>query len=297
MERLIYFIRRALRNMRQCLFLCSVAIGTTAVALSIIAFFAIVVLNVQQITADWSRQVEIVAYLDRVPDAVTLQGLQSKLLALPEVEKIEYTTSDEAFSQFRKRLGNDADLLDGVDSDILPASFKIALKPPFRNQAGVDTVVARLQKDVGLDDVKFGREWLEKFESFVALLKLGGAVIGGFLLFAALFIVSNTIRLTQYARRDELEVMSLVGATSMFIKTPFLIEGAIQGALGGIAAIVCSFVLFRLFLYESLSALLLASGSGTIVFLPLSFQWMFLGAGVFLGFFGSLMSLRKLVRI
>ncbi len=297
MERLIYFIRRALRNMRQCLFLCSVAIGTTAVALTIIAFFAIVVLNVQQLTADWSRQVEIVAYLDTVPDARTLQGLHGKILALPEVESVDYTTPEQAFSQFRKRLGNDADLLSGVDPDILPASFEIALKPLFRNQAGVDTVVTRLQKEVGLNDIKFGREWLEKFESFVALLKLGGAVIGGFLLFAALFIVSNTIRLTQYARRDELEVMSLVGATSMFIKTPFLIEGAIQGALGGIAAIVGSFVLFRLFLYESLSSLLLASGSGAIAFLPLSFQGLLLSAGVFLGLFGSLMSLRKLVRV
>ncbi|WP_432821058.1 permease-like cell division protein FtsX [Trichloromonas sp.] len=297
MERLIYFIRRALRNMRQCPFLCSVAIGTAAVALTIIAFFAIVVLNVQLLTEHWSRQVEIVAYLDAVPDAKSLQGLQAKILALPEVESVDYVTREEAFSQFRKRLGNDADLLNGVDADILPASMEIALKPPFRNQAGVDGVVSRLQKEVGLKDLKFGREWLEKFESFVALLKLGGAVIGGFLLFAALFIVSNTIRLTQYARRDELEVMGLVGATSMFIKTPFLIEGAIQGALGGIIAIVGSFALFRLFLHEGLSSLLLASGSGAIVFLPLSFQGLLLAAGVFLGLFGSLMSLRKLVRI
>ncbi len=297
MERLIYFIRRALRNMRQCPFLCSVAIGTAAVALTIIAFFAIVVLNVQLLTEHWSRQVEIVAYLDAVPDAKSLQGLQAKILALPEVESVDYITREEAFSQFRKRLGNDADLLNGVDADILPASMEIALKPPFRNQAGVDGVVSRLQKEVGLKDLKFGREWLEKFESFVALLKLGGAVIGGFLLFAALFIVSNTIRLTQYARRDELEVMGLVGATSMFIKTPFLIEGAIQGALGGIIAIVGSFALFRLFLHEGLSSLLLASGSGAIVFLPLSFQGLLLAAGVFLGLFGSLMSLRKLVRI
>jgi cell division transport system permease protein len=283
--------------MRQCLFLCSVAIGTTAVALTIIAFFAIVVLNVQQLTAHWSRQVEIVAYLDAVPDAKTLQGLQAKILGFPEVENLEYISREQAFARFKKRLGNDADLLSGVDPEILPASLAIALKPPFRNQSGVETVVNRLQNDIGLKDLKFGREWLEKFESFVALLKLGGAVIGSFLLFAALFIVSNTIRLTQYARRDELEVMGLVGATSMFIKTPFLIEGAIQGALGGLIAIAGSFVLFRLFLHEGLSSLLLASGSGAIVFLPLPFQGLLLGAGVFLGLFGSLMSLRKLVRI
>jgi cell division transport system permease protein len=296
-ERLIYFFRRALRNMRQCSFVCSVAVGITAVALTIVAFFAIVVLNVQQLTAYWSSQVEIVAYLDSPPDSRGLQVLQSKIMALQEVEGVNYVSREEAFSQFRKRLGGDADLLDGVDANILPASFDIILKSSYRTQVGVDTVVERLQREVGLKDLRFGREWLEKFESFVVLLKLGGAVIGGFLLFAALFIVSNTIRLTQYARRDELEIMGLVGATSMFIKTPFLIEGAIQGALGGLLAIVTSFVLFRIFLHDGLASLLLASGSGRILFLPLSFQGLLLGAGVFLGFFGSLISLRTLVRI
>lgn len=297
MERLIYFFRRALRNMRQCPFLCSVAVGITAVALTIVAFFAIVVINVQQLTAHWSSQVEIVAYLDSSPDSRALQELQKKILALPEVEGVRYVSQEDAFTQFRQRLGGDADLLDGVEATILPASLDISLKPSQRNQAGVDTVVGRLQKELGLHDLRFGREWLAKFESFVVLLKLGGAVIGGFLLFAALFIVSNTIRLTQYARRDELEVMGLVGATSMFIKTPFLIEGAIQGAVGGGLAILISFALFRIFLHDGLAALLLASGSGGIQFLPLSFQGLLLGAGIFLGLFGSLMSLRKLVRI
>jgi len=297
LERLIYFFRRALRNMRQCPFLCSVAIGTAAVALTIIALFAMVVLNVQQLTERWSRQVEVVAFLDQVPGPKALQNLQEKILKLPEVEEVEYISREKAMALFKKRLGDDADLLDGVDPEILPASFEISLKPPFRNQAGVTEVVDKLHGQVGLQDLKFGGEWLEKFESFVSLLKLGGAVIGGFLLFAALFIVSNTIRLTQYARRDELEIMGLVGATSMFIKTPFLIEGALQGALGGSLAIGASFALYRFFLHDSLSSLLLASGSGGIVFLPPAFQVLLLGAGIFLGLFGSLVSLRKLVRI
>lgn len=297
MEQLSYFFRRALRNMRQCPFLCSVAVGTAAVALTIIAFFAMVVFNLQQLTVHFGNKVEIVAYLDKLPEAQPLRDLRSDIEALPEVASVDYLSREQAFALFKKRLGNDADLLDGVDAEILPASLTIALKPDFRTQAGVEQVVKRLRGELGLTDLRFGREWLEKFESFVALLKLGGAIIGGFLLFAALFIVSNTIRLTQYARRDELEVMSLVGATSMFIKAPFLIEGAIQGVLGGLLAIGAAFILFRLFLHEGLASLLLSSASGSIVFLPLWFQGFLVAAGIFLGFFGSLMSLRKLVRI
>ena len=117
------------------------------------------------------------------------------------------------------------------------------------------------------------------------------------LLFAALFIVSNTIKLTLYARRDELEIMALVGGTSLFIKAPFLFEGALQGALGGGAALFGSFLLFRVFLQEGLEAVLFASGIEGIVFLPPSFQLILLASGTVLGFLGSLFSLRKLVRI
>ncbi|WP_240746385.1 permease-like cell division protein FtsX [Trichloromonas acetexigens] len=297
MERLIYFFLRALRNMRQCPLLCGVAVGTTAVALTIIAFFALVVINVQQLTAHIGERVEIVAYLDRVPEAGALKALRAKVEALPEVAAVAYTSQEEAMTLFKKRLGRDADLLEGVGPEILPASLAITLKPDFRTPAEAERVVATLRTNLGLDEVRFGREWLEKFEAFVTLLKIGGAVIGGFLLFAALFIVSNTIRLTQYARRDELEVMGLVGATSMFIKTPFLIEGALQGLLGGLIAVSLAFAVFRYFLHEALASLLLASASGSIVFLPLGFQLLLIFAGVFLGFFGSITSLRKLVRI
>jgi cell division transport system permease protein len=148
-----------------------------------------------------------------------------------------------------------------------------------------------------LSDLRYGQEWLERFESFVSLLRLAGAILGGFLLFAALFIVANTIKLTLYARRDELEIMALVGATPMFIKSPFLLEGALQGALGGGLAVAGAYALFQLFLQQGLNSLLLASGVERVTFLPLSWQLLLIAAGVLLGLAGSLLSLRKLVRI
>ncbi|MEJ2201495.1 MAG: permease-like cell division protein FtsX, partial [Desulfuromonadaceae bacterium] len=175
MERLSYFFRRALRNMRQCPFLCSVAVGITAVALTIVAFFALVVLNIQQLTAHWSGQVEIVAYLEPAPAAGDLPALQGKIGSFQEVEAVRYVSRKEARDRFRQRLGDDADLLDGVDPDILPASLEVALKPAYRTRAGVEQVVARLKRETGLQDLRFGREWLEKFETFVVLLKLIGA--------------------------------------------------------------------------------------------------------------------------
>lgn len=294
---LTYMLSRALRNMRQSPFLCFAAIGTVAVALTILAFFAIIVQNVQSLTAQWSEEVQVVAYLDTLPDARVLEGWQADLSKLPSVQGVRYVSREQAFSRFKQRMGENADLLDGLDADFLPASLEISLKPAARNQAGVEEVLAQLRKNPALSDVRYGQEWLERFETFVSLLQVAGAILGGFLLFATLFIVSNTIKLTLWARREELEVMALVGGTSTFIKLPFLIEGALQGLCGGVLALLCSFGLFQVFLQEGLGRVLLAGGVSRIDFLPLAWQGGLVAAGTALGFFGSLFALRKLVRI
>ena len=296
-ESLLYFPLRALRNMRQSPFLCTAAIATVAVSLTILAFFAIVVLNVQKLTSHWSKEVQIVAYMDQTPDQGQLKAWMTEIGNLPEVAAVTYVSPAEAHNRFKTRLGQDAGLLDGLATDILPASLEITLKEDQRNRVGIGKVISHLRQDSRFSDLRYGQEWLEKFEAFVALLKMAGAFLGGFLLFAALFIVSNTIRLTLFARRDELEVMALVGGTPLFIKAPFLLEGAFQGALGGCLALAGSYMLYLVFLKEGLSSLLLTTGVNTITFLPSHYGLAVILAGLTLGFLGSLLSLRKLVRI
>lgn len=295
--RFIYLLRRALKNMRQSLFLCTAAIGTVTVSLCILTFFAIIVLNVQQLTKHWSREVQVVAYLDDVPAKKQLDSLLREAESLVEVDQVKFVSRQKAFAAFRDRLGDDAILLAGLEKDFLPASIRMSLHEQYRTRAGVEQVVGYLKKKKVFSDFRYGQDWLERFEAFVGLIKMSGAILGGFLLFATLFIVANTIKLTVYARRDELEVMSLVGGTSLFIKTPFLIEGALQGALGGLMALGFSYLLYTLFLHRGLEKLLLATGVENVLFLPGHFQIMVIVTGTFLGLFGSLLSLRKFVRI
>ena len=277
--------------------LCTATVGTVTVSLCILTFFVIVVLNVQEMTRHWSREVQVVAYLDDVPTAPRLTSLIESAESLPEVLEVEYVNRQQAFAGFRERLGDDAVLLDGLKDDFLPASLRLTLKEPVRNRAGVESVVRQLKMKKAYTDFRYGQDWLDRFESVLNLLRISGAVLGGFLLFATLFIVSNTIKLTVYARREELEVMSLVGGTSMFIKSPFLIEGAIQGGGGGTLALGFSYLLFSLFLHGGLESLFLASGVEEVIFLPPFYQLLVLAAGILLGILGSLISLRKFVRI
>lgn len=289
-----YFVRRALRNMRLSPVLSAAAILTVGVALALLGFFAIGVLNVQRLTASWAADLAIVAYLEQPPDRATLERWQTEIRAYPEVNAVSYVTREQAFERFRARLGSDAELLDGLGAEILPAALEIRIKPERRQD--IAAVVARLERNQALGEVHYAREWLERFEAFLFLLRSIGAALGGFLTLAALVIVANTIKLTLYARQDELEAMTMVGATALFIKLPYLIEGALQGLLGGVFAVLASFLAYQTVLRESLGSLLLLTGIDTIHFLPLAWQALLVVAGTLVGLLGSMLALRKFVR-
>jgi cell division transport system permease protein len=288
---------RALRNFRQTPVLGAAAVLTVAVSLTIVAVFAVLLVNVQNLARLWSEQVQLIAYIDVLPEERKLQSIIDGLHRLPEVEKAVLISKEEAFSRFRARLGGDADLLDGLGPDFLPASMEITLGEDYRNEAGVQAVIRVMRSGDTFSEFRYGQEWLERFEAFIRLLRLGGLALTGFLLFAALFIIANTIKLTLYARRDELEIMALVGATPFYIKFPFLIEGALQGLFGGLLAVSGTYLLFSLFLQQGLATLLLATGLAGIDFLPLWQSWLVVFAGILLGLVGSTLSLGKFVRV
>ncbi len=297
LDQTVYLWRRVFRNIRQSPVLCSAAIGTVAVALTILTFFALIVVNVQLLASHWSEDIQVVAYLDNAPQPTRLKEWRILIEDMPEVDRVSYVDSEEAMRRFSTRLGPDSDLLEGFDAEILPASLEISFKAEHRSRKAAEAVVARLKQNPDFSEFSYGQDWLERFESFLDMLRIGGGVLGAFLLFAALFIVGNTIKLTLYARRDELEIMSLVGATSLFIKTPFLLEGALHGAMGALIALGGSFALFQIFLQRGLASLLLVSGGGKVVFLAWDQQLLLMATGIILGLIGSLLSLRKFVRI
>lgn len=297
LENIRYFIRRALRNMRQWPVLCSAAIFTMAVALATVATFFLVVINIQGLATSWSEDVQVVAYFQAPPSRNQIAPLIQNIEQLQDVKQAIYISKAEALERFKTRLGNDSDLLEGVSRDLLPASLEVMLKSNARNREGVARVVAELKKDKRFDDLRFGQEWLERFENFVDLLKFVGMILGSFFLFAALFIVSNTIKLTLYARRDELEIMALVGATKRFIQIPFLLEGALQGLISGLLALGFLGLSFKMLVQKSLKTFWLTPVGFDPVFLAGNQQFILVLSGILLGLLGSLASLRKFVRI
>ncbi len=297
LESFRYFIFRAVRNMRQWPLLCTASVLTMAIALATVATFFLVVVNIEQLAQRWTAEIQVVAYLDSPPSADALPGLIREIKAFKEVEGVNYVSQQDAMARFKNRLGEDESLLEGISYDVLPASFEIALHEEFRTQEGVSLFIEKLQGALGASDLRYGQEWLQRFNRFVQMLRYVGMILGGFLLLAALFIVSNTIKLTLYARRDELEIMALVGATMRFIKIPFMLEGALQGLLGGGLSLVFLGLSYSLIIARSVHGFWLTPTDFDLTFLTFGQQLLLVFSGALLGTLGSLSSLRRFVRI
>jgi len=295
--RLHYFVERAFLNIRQNVLVNVLSIVTIALAFLILSLFLLVYVNLERVTASWSDRVQITAYFDRELSSGEVTDLTGKIRAIHGTLDVGYISREEAFRRFYGRLKGQESLLEGVSPEILPSSIEIRLKRDSRDSQSVATYVTRLRQFPEIKEVQYGEEWVKRFDDFMNLIRFAGALVGGFIVLAVIFIVANTIKLTIYSRKDELELMGLVGATRMFIKAPFLIEGMIQGVAGVALALLVLTGAYMAFLHNAD----IFSGIGImesgLVFLPLSHLAALLFGGAALGFMGSLASLKKFIAL
>jgi len=293
--RMVFFVARALSNIRQNFLLGILTVGTITLALLIIGLFLLISVNLEGVTEDWSKRVQVTAYFDKELTLQEVADFKARIGSLSGTDKVIYVGRDEAVKRFRARLKGQESILEGLSADVLPSSLEVSLQRESRNSDAVAEYVGRLKKVPGIAEVQYGDEWVRRFSTFMNFMRLVGAFLGGFLLLAVMFIVSNTIKLTIYARKEELEILGLVGATRFFIKAPFLIEGIMHGAVGAIMAIIILSACYYGFLHNAGNFLSFNPADTGMSFLPAEYlAGLFLG-GVFLGFLGSLTSLKRFI--
>jgi len=185
--------------------------------------------------------------------------------------------------------------LDGLKKNPLPASFELLFKDVNIHQINPGKMKEEIEKIEGVDEVQYSKEVLERFEGLMYVLKVAGFIIGGFLCLAVLFITSNTIKLTIYSRREEIEILKLVGATDWFVKIPFLIEGAVQGLLGGLLSLAVLFGLYSIFFLKKVQVIGLPVLN--ITFLPTEYLGSILLLGLGLGLIGSFIAIGRFFEI
>ncbi len=292
-----FFVTRAITNIRQNVFVNVVTVGTITLALLIVSLFLLIFVNLESAAENWSERVQVTVYFDKELTGQEQSVFREKITALPGVSRISYVSREEALKRFKARLRGQETLLEGVRSEILPTSFEIALKRAYRETESVESFVSKLKQIQGITEVEYGEEWVRRFNSFLNFMRFLGALLGGFLVIAVIFIVSNTIKLTIYSRRDELEVMSLVGATRFFIAAPFLLEGIIQGLAGSLLTLALLYGIYEGFLQNAGSFITFNPAASGLSFLPVEYLSGLLLAGVLLGFTGSLTSLKRFINV
>lgn len=294
MSQLGYFLKKALENLRINPFLSLVTLSTIAISMLILGLFTLIYLNVQQFLNQWGDELQITAYLEETLSRDQAEELLSKVVDWPEVEKIIYVSKAQALARFRSQLREYSGILEGLEENPLPASLELKLRPQLGRGGNTEELSTRLERLPGVAEVQYGKRWMAKLRIFVDVIELVGITVGGLLLLATLFVISNTVKLTFYSRQEEVEIMRLVGATDLFIKAPFLIEGLLHG-LGGALLATGALSLFTLLLFSHLHLpLRLAMRTGSLPSIHLLAG--FLGLGLFLGMLGSTISLRRFLR-
>lgn len=294
---LVDLLKRALTPLRQHPWFTAMVVTSVAVALTLIALFALISLNMQRAVGDWSREFQIVIYLDPPPSETVARQWQIALGSMAESEEVTYVSSAEALQRFSTRLGNDASLLSGIANDVLPASLALKLRPEFRQRDAVKSLVARIAQKNEWKDVHYGSEWIERFDAMRRLMQISGTILGLFLFLSAFLIVATTIRLILLTRKGEIEILRLLGATPLYIGLPFLLEGGVLGILGGTVALLLVYLFYQVGIQQGLLSLLQSLGVESVVFLPPLWQLGLIIGGAALGFFASFVAMRRLSQV
>jgi cell division transport system permease protein len=218
---------------------------TIAFAVLIFGLSNLIYLNLHRLAENFSREIRIVAYIDPALPPEGIGRLKAKVLKLRGVANTRYITSREGYQRLIQQFHDEKDILAGLGKDFLPPTLEIEVTGTTPNLERIRTLVSELTSLSGITDVYYGKEWVERLRQAADFARLMTFVIGGLLLLTTVFVVSNTIKLTVYLRRNELETMRLVGATNFFIRGPFVLEGMLQGLVGSGLAMLALFVLFE----------------------------------------------------
>lgn len=237
--------RQAGRNLRQTWTSQFMTFLTVSLSVLIFAFFYLIYTNMIGAGDRLSDDLRLVVYLDEEPGPEMQEQLRRKITNFDDVEEIQFISKAEAYKRFAEQLGEDSDVLADMPKDFLPASIEVV---PLKNLRGYNQIKLfseYLDSLPGSEKVQYGQDWVERFYYFTRLLTIVVLLSGSLLILTATFMVAYTIRLTIMGRQDELELLKLVGATNSYIRTPFLLEGILQGFMGSIIGLSALYALFR----------------------------------------------------
>jgi cell division transport system permease protein len=286
-RRIYYIVDEALRTVKRHKGLTSISIIIMSLSLLMLAVFLLATDNVLRLVGEAQSEMKLYVYLDDSASQKTAEELYRRILSQPEVSEVEFVSRDEALEDFREQLGDDADLLGILRSNPLPNSLWVTPTAEAKTRDAMVSLAERIEPLAGVEEVRYAREFLDRFASVLKALYFVNGVVGFIVILSALFIISNAVRLTVISRRKTIEILKLVGATNSYIVAPFIIEGAFQA---GVAAVLSLGLLFG-------AAELSRRAIPDLTFFSTEKTAVYLLTCVVIGSIGSFLALRRMLRM
>lgn len=279
----MHAIREAIAGFRRAPLLTALSATMVALALFVVGLFGVATYNLHEALSRIEDRVEVVAYLQDSANNEEIRVLEDDVMAMAEVVAVRYVSKDEAMEAARRDLPEFEDLFAGLDSNPLPASVEVELASGSRSPDVVARVAERMTLHPAVEDVRYGQEWVDRLFLLQNIGGIATLILGSAFAVVAALIIGTAIRIALFARREEIQIMRLVGATNGFIRRPFLLEGAITGLLGGTLAAAATWAAWW--------------GVSTTVFplawIPWSWVLAGIGGGAAFGLLASAVSIRR----
>jgi cell division transport system permease protein len=288
---LLYFFEEALSSLWRSRLIHALSIGTIAISLFVLGAFLTVASNLNEVVARWTRKVQVTFYLEDGLAEPVRESLIGRLRGDPAVEEIESLSREQALDRFRTLFHDLRQLPDDLGENPFPASLEVTLRADHGSAEEAQRLVARFEGAPGVEEVQYDLLWIRRLATTVRLIRGAGGLLGGILVLAGVFTISNVIKLTVYARQDELDIMRLVGATRAYVRGPFVVEGMLQGGLGGLLSVALLWLAFQVFARDALAASDIFGRA--VVFLPRELSAGIVVGGMLVGIAGSLVSLGR----
>jgi len=291
---MIFLFRNAIRDLKTNFFLNTVTFLTVTLAVLIFSAFTLFFFNAYQLVEKWIADMGILVYLEEGLSSERIAGLNKEILAVPGVADIQFIPKDDALKQFVEQLGAHASLVKGLKDNPLPDSFEVRISRASQSWDAIEPVARQVAGLTGVTEVEYGQQWLARFIGILNIFKIAGSGLSGLFFMSVVFFVANTIRLTLYSRREEIEIMRLVGASESFIKDPFYIQSLLLGSSGGIFGLGILYCLYRWMLANTQR--LSYADTFQIHFLPLNWMIGIVSGSMIVGLLGCFISLRQFLK-
>jgi len=280
---MIYILQEAAKGFFKNKSMNFITVGIITISIFIFGLFIAGTANMLNAIKLAEDRIEMIVYLNDSMKETDIQALNEQISTILGVQQTEFVSKQQALDDFKREMSENSPLLSAFESNPLPASIKVTVSMAYKTPEYLKEISDKIKLFGGVEDIDYGSEWIDDLDRIIKILFFIDIILGIIITLSSVFVVFNTIRLTVYARREQIDIMDLVGATETYIELPYIIEGVVHGLFG---SLISTAILYSLFSF-------IASKVPNVIFLNSSLVFFLVLFGMILGFTGSFMSVKQ----